>query len=88
MREKGGSKKGGEKFNVSVFLLSFRELEQSMNFMTLSADSLDKLSPQEDAFWRWGRDFWCHGNILELLPTRPLCPIISETFLGIKWKRK
>lgn len=37
MREKGGSKKGGEKFNVSVFLLSFRELEQSMNFMTLSA---------------------------------------------------
>lgn len=59
-----------------------------MNFMKLSADNLDKVFPEEKAFWRWGRDFWCHGNTLGSLSTRSLCPVISETFLGIKVEEK
>lgn len=44
-------------------------------------DNLDKVYLQKDAFW-------CHGNKLKALPTGSTRPVISETFLGIKWKRK
>lgn len=53
-KESKEKRKEEEKFSVFVSAKDKQEAE-SLHVMKLSLDNLDKVSPQDDAFRRWGK---------------------------------